>query len=126
MHVAPHLQPPFEAAGHSETYKRILKVDLRFPSSPATSEGAKDLIRKVCRGLEGGVVQLRCVVMCVVVRSVQVVQASRWSKGRVAGVETGTNCDTRSVGACSASQWAIRCNGARLQYMYASMVVPST
>ena len=27
--------PPFEAAGHSETYKRILKVDLVFPAAPA-------------------------------------------------------------------------------------------
>ena len=27
--------PPFEAAGHSETYKRILKVDLNFPPTPA-------------------------------------------------------------------------------------------
>ena len=39
--------PPFEAEGHSETYKRILKVDLQFPPKPAVSEGAKDLIRKV-------------------------------------------------------------------------------
>ena len=39
--------PPFEAEGHSETYKRILKVDLQFPSKPAVSEGAKDLIRRV-------------------------------------------------------------------------------
>lgn len=40
-------QPPFEAAGHSETYKRILKVDLKFPESPAVSENGKDLIRKL-------------------------------------------------------------------------------
>lgn len=40
-------QPPFEAAGHSETYKRILKVDLKFPASPAVSDGAQDLIRKL-------------------------------------------------------------------------------
>lgn len=39
--------PPFEAAGHSETYKRILKVDLRFPSHHQVSEGAKDLIEKL-------------------------------------------------------------------------------
>ncbi|KAL4858631.1 Serine/threonine-protein kinase Aurora-2 [Chlorella vulgaris] len=39
--------PPFEAAGHSETYKRILRVDLKFPASPQRSEGAKDLIRKL-------------------------------------------------------------------------------
>jgi aurora kinase, other len=37
--------PPFEAAGHSDTYRRILKVDLRFPETPNVSEGAKDLVR---------------------------------------------------------------------------------
>lgn len=43
-------QPPFEAAGHSETYKRILRVDLKFPPSPERTDGAKDLIRRVrCR-----------------------------------------------------------------------------
>ena len=42
-------QPPFEAAGHSETYKRILRVDLRFPPAPACSDGAKDLIKRVRR-----------------------------------------------------------------------------
>lgn len=40
-------QPPFEAAGHSETYKRILRVDLRFPADPARSDGARDLIKQV-------------------------------------------------------------------------------
>ncbi len=40
-------EPPFEAEGHSNTYKRILKVDLRFPATPEVSMGAKDLIRKV-------------------------------------------------------------------------------
>lgn len=39
--------PPFEAAGHSETYKRILRVDLRFPEQPSISEEAKDLIRSL-------------------------------------------------------------------------------
>ena len=39
--------PPFEAAGHSETYKRILKVDLAFPPTPVVSEPAKDLIRRL-------------------------------------------------------------------------------
>ncbi|QDZ18555.1 aurora-like serine/threonine-protein kinase [Chloropicon primus] len=38
---------PFEAAGHSETYKRILQVDLRFPSHHQVSDGAKDLIKKL-------------------------------------------------------------------------------
>lgn len=33
--------PPFEAAGHQETYRRIIKVDLRFPDKPARSEEAK-------------------------------------------------------------------------------------
>ena len=37
--------PPFEAEGHSETYKRILRVDLQFPSY--ISENAKDLIRSL-------------------------------------------------------------------------------
>ncbi|KAL6781320.1 ALK2 [Auxenochlorella protothecoides x Auxenochlorella symbiontica] len=39
--------PPFEAAGHSDTYKRILKVDLRFPDTPVVSAGARRLISKL-------------------------------------------------------------------------------
>uniref|UniRef100_A0A3B4B654 non-specific serine/threonine protein kinase n=1 Tax=Periophthalmus magnuspinnatus TaxID=409849 RepID=A0A3B4B654_9GOBI len=39
--------PPFETASHSETYKRIMKVDLKFPR--IVSEGAKDLISKLLR-----------------------------------------------------------------------------
>jgi len=39
--------PPFEAEGHSETYRRICKVDLRFPSH--VSDGARDLISKLLR-----------------------------------------------------------------------------
>ena len=65
--------PPFEAPRTSDTYKRILRVDLRFPSSPALSIGARDLVQQVCvcvcvcvcdrcswaaAGAEGGVVQL--------------------------------------------------------------------
>ena len=34
--------PPFEAEGHSETYKRILRVDLHFPSH--VSADARDMI----------------------------------------------------------------------------------
>ena len=34
--------PPFEAEGHSETYKRILRVDLHFPSH--VSSAARDMI----------------------------------------------------------------------------------
>ena len=34
--------PPFEAEGHSETYKRILRVDLQFPSH--VSADARDMI----------------------------------------------------------------------------------
>jgi len=37
--------PPFEAEGHNETYRRISKVDLRFPSYLSTD--AKDLITKL-------------------------------------------------------------------------------
>ncbi|CAL9091866.1 unnamed protein product [Musa textilis] len=39
--------PPFEAKEHSDTYKRIVKVDLKFPSKPFVSPGAKDLISQV-------------------------------------------------------------------------------
>ncbi|XP_054849219.1 aurora kinase C-like isoform X1 [Eublepharis macularius] len=39
--------PPFESASHSETYRRILAVDLKFP--PFLSEGARDLISKLLR-----------------------------------------------------------------------------
>ena len=38
-------KPPFEAEGHTETYRRISKVDLKFPSY--MSDGSKDLISKV-------------------------------------------------------------------------------
>lgn len=37
--------PPFEAEGHSETYKRICKVDLRFPDH--VSADARDLITQL-------------------------------------------------------------------------------
>lgn len=37
--------PPFEAEGHHATYRRIQRVDLRFP--PGMSEDAKDLISKL-------------------------------------------------------------------------------
>ncbi|EKX37439.1 hypothetical protein GUITHDRAFT_158596 [Guillardia theta CCMP2712] len=37
--------PPFESQGHSETYKRIAKVDLKYPST--LSEDARDLISKL-------------------------------------------------------------------------------
>ncbi|XP_041375470.1 aurora kinase A-A-like isoform X2 [Gigantopelta aegis] len=40
-------KPPFESEGHSETYRRITKVDLSFPSH--VSEGAQDLISKLLR-----------------------------------------------------------------------------
>uniref|UniRef100_A0A0B6YNZ9 Aurora kinase n=1 Tax=Arion vulgaris TaxID=1028688 RepID=A0A0B6YNZ9_9EUPU len=39
--------PPFESEGHNETYKRICKVDLKFPDY--VSEGARDLISKLLR-----------------------------------------------------------------------------
>lgn len=52
-------QPPFEAAGHSETYKRILRVDLKFPAAPEHTDGAKDLIRRV-----GGWISCGCGCNC--------------------------------------------------------------
>ncbi len=39
--------PPFEAEGHSATYRRIARVDLHFPSD--MSEGAKDLISRLLK-----------------------------------------------------------------------------
>lgn len=39
--------PPFEAEGHSATYRRISRVDLRFP--PGVSPDAQDLIVKLLR-----------------------------------------------------------------------------
>mmetsp|Transcript_34891 Transcript_34891/g.43096 ORF Transcript_34891/g.43096 Transcript_34891/m.43096 type:complete len:384 (-) Transcript_34891:41-1192(-) len=38
-------EPPFEAEGHTQTYKRIAHVDLRFP--PYVSELARDFITKL-------------------------------------------------------------------------------
>lgn len=40
-------RPPFEADGHTETYRRITKVDLRFPMH--VSAGARDLISKLLK-----------------------------------------------------------------------------
>lgn len=40
-------KPPFESNGHSETYKRISKVDLKFPLH--VSDGARDLIKNLLR-----------------------------------------------------------------------------
>jgi aurora kinase len=39
--------PPFEAEGHSATYRRISRVDLKFPLKPSISEDAQDIIRKL-------------------------------------------------------------------------------
>ncbi|XP_066126983.1 aurora kinase C-like [Saccopteryx bilineata] len=39
--------PPFETTSYSETYRRILKVDFRFP--PSVPLGAQDLISKLLR-----------------------------------------------------------------------------
>ncbi|KAK1286785.1 Serine/threonine-protein kinase Aurora-1 [Acorus calamus] len=39
--------PPFEAKEHSDTYRRIIKVDLRFPLKPIISSAAKDLISQM-------------------------------------------------------------------------------
>ncbi|XP_035580539.1 aurora kinase B isoform X2 [Zalophus californianus] len=39
--------PPFESASHNETYRRIVKVDLKFPAS--VPMGAQDLISKLLK-----------------------------------------------------------------------------
>jgi len=52
--------PPFEAAGHQETYRRIVRVDLQFPTAPTVSEGARDFIRQV-----RGAWRRLCVSVCV-------------------------------------------------------------
>lgn len=38
-------EPPFLAAGHKKTYKRIQRVDIKFPGH--MSNDARDLIKKV-------------------------------------------------------------------------------
>jgi len=60
--------PPFEAEGHSATYRRISRVDLRFPKG--VSEDAKDLIFKLLqkdpRKVRNGERRKKgvCVVLC--------------------------------------------------------------
>nr|XP_029117352.1 serine/threonine-protein kinase Aurora-1-like [Elaeis guineensis] len=39
--------PPFEAKEHSDTYRRIIKVDLKFPPKPVVSSAAKELIARL-------------------------------------------------------------------------------
>ncbi|KAH6779797.1 ataurora3 [Perilla frutescens var. hirtella] len=39
--------PPFEAKQQSDTFRRIMKVDLSFPSTPDVSAEAKDLISRL-------------------------------------------------------------------------------
>ena len=38
--------PPFESLTTKDTYKRIVKCDIKYP--PHVTEGARDLISKVC------------------------------------------------------------------------------
>ncbi|CAK7353112.1 unnamed protein product [Dovyalis caffra] len=42
--------PPFEAKEHSDTYRRIVQVDLKFPLKPIVSSAAKDLISQSING----------------------------------------------------------------------------
>ncbi|GAX74099.1 hypothetical protein CEUSTIGMA_g1548.t1 [Chlamydomonas eustigma] len=39
--------PPFEAPGHQDTYRRIVRVDLKFPEELCLSDGAQDFIRQL-------------------------------------------------------------------------------
>ncbi|CAB1120031.1 unnamed protein product [Ectocarpus sp. CCAP 1310/34] len=41
--------PPFEAEGHQATYRRISRVDIRWPSALNVSDEAKDLVTKLLR-----------------------------------------------------------------------------
>lgn len=41
--------PPFEAEGHQATYRRICRVDIRWPTNPVLSEDAKDLISRLLK-----------------------------------------------------------------------------
>ncbi|XP_061541888.1 aurora kinase B [Phycodurus eques] len=52
--------PPFESRSPSETYKRIMTVDLKFPN--VVSEGARDLIRKLLRHSPTDRLTLQCVI----------------------------------------------------------------
>ncbi|KAM9834608.1 aurora kinase B [Syngnathus typhle] len=52
--------PPFESSSHVDTYKRITKVDLKFPS--IISEGARDLIGKLLRHCPADRLSLQCVI----------------------------------------------------------------
>merc|ERR550517_2243559 len=40
-------KPPFEAENNNETYRRITKVDIKFPAH--VSEGARDIITQLLR-----------------------------------------------------------------------------
>ncbi|XP_015283971.1 PREDICTED: aurora kinase B-B-like, partial [Gekko japonicus] len=51
--------PPFESPSHSETYRRIVAVDLKFPTF--VSEGARDLISKLLRRIPNERLSLRAV-----------------------------------------------------------------
>ncbi|XP_071737474.1 serine/threonine-protein kinase Aurora-3-like isoform X2 [Rutidosis leptorrhynchoides] len=39
--------PPFEADSQADTFRRIMKIDLTFPSTPNVSDEAKDLITQL-------------------------------------------------------------------------------
>jgi len=43
--------PPFEAQGHHETYKKISKVDLKFPPHISADVRSTPLLRAVCTTL---------------------------------------------------------------------------
>jgi len=39
--------PPFEAPGHQDTYRRIVRVDLKFPEQSAPSHEAQEFVRQL-------------------------------------------------------------------------------
>ncbi|XP_072256801.1 aurora kinase B-A-like [Pyxicephalus adspersus] len=52
--------PPFETPSHAETHRRIVKVDLRFPSY--LSDGSKDLISKLLKYIPAQRLPLKSVI----------------------------------------------------------------
>ena len=66
--------PPFEAEGHQDTYRRIVRIDLQWPDTPRVSDGAKDFVRRVrgggLAGQRANVWQLRqrSMLVCAVAR----------------------------------------------------------
>ena len=58
--------PPFEAEGHTETYRRIARAEVAFPEAPAVSDAARDFVQRVRVWVLR--VCLSCCLLCVLLR----------------------------------------------------------